>query len=251
MKQAMDIGNVAQWVGAGTTFLAVLVALFKDEIIKWRRRPILDVSTILEPPHCDMTTLRYTTQRTAPTYAEAKCYYFRLWVENQGKTRADRVQVFVAKLFRRAADGKFKEDTHFLPMNLRWSHVQAPGGGPEVYAEGISPQMGKHCDIGHIIEPAHRAECGEALPRVSPTSTLFALDLEVYPNTLSHLLAPGTYRLALRIAAANSLPVTKTLEVTVTGKWFDNEQQMLQDGIGLRFVTEDSLKRLQATALGN
>jgi hypothetical protein len=237
----MNVGNVAQWVGAGTTLLAVLVALFKDEIIKRWRRPILDVSTVLEPPHCHMTTLRYTTQRTGSTYAEAGCYYFRLWVENRGKTRADRVQVFVAKLSRRVADGTFKEDVRFLPMNLRWSHMQTLGGGPEVYAEGISPQMGKHCDIGHIIDPAHRAECGEALSGVPPTSTLFALDLEVYPNTLGHLLTPGTYRLVLRVAAANSLPMTKILEVTVTGKWFDNERLMFQDGIGLRVVTEDGV----------
>jgi hypothetical protein len=241
MKPAMDVGNLAQWVGASVTFLAVLVALFKDEIIKWRRRPIFDISTTLQPPHCHMTILRYMAQQTAPTYTEAQCYYFRLWVENRGKTRADRVQVFVAKLFRRAADGTFKEYTNFLPMNLRWSHVQAPGGGPEIYAEGISPQMGKHCDIGHIIDPANRAECGEDLPGVLPMSTLFALDLEVYPNTLSHLLAPGTYRLVLRVAAGNSLPMTKILELTVTGKWFDNERQMFQDGIGLRVVTEDGL----------
>jgi hypothetical protein len=236
MKQAMDVGNIAQWVSAGTTFLAVLVALFKDEIIKWRRRPVLDVSTVLEPPHCHMTTLHYTVPQAAIPYAEAQCYYFRIWVENRGKTRADRVQVFVAKLFRRAADGAFKEDSHFLPMNLRWSHG-APSGGPEVYAEGISPQMGKHCDLGHIIDPGHRIACGEDLTGVSSTSTLLALDLEVRPNTLSHLLAPGTYRLALRIAAANSLPMTEVLEVTVTGKWFTDERKMFQDGIGLRVVT--------------
>jgi hypothetical protein len=35
--------------------------------------------------------------------------------------------------------------------------------------------------------------------------------------------------------------MTKIPELTVTGKWFDNERQMFQDGIGLRVVTEDGL----------
>lgn len=83
------------------------------------------------------------------------CYYFRLWVDNHGKTRAERVQVFATKLHRLGADGKFVEDKHFLPLNLRWSHSE---DHPEVFAEGISPHMGKHCDLGRIIDFEKRAD---------------------------------------------------------------------------------------------
>ncbi|MBI3939030.1 MAG: hypothetical protein HY323_18815 [Betaproteobacteria bacterium] len=231
-------GTVADWAVATATFLAVLVALFKDEVAQWWRRPILAVSVSLEPPYCHKTILRYTVQRTALTFAQAQCYYFRLWIENQGKTRATQVQVFAARLFRRAADGSFQHDVHFLPMNLRWAHAHSrgPEGGPEVYADGISPKMGKHCDLGHVIDPANRTECGENIEGVSPTSPLFALDLEFPPNTGSHLLAPGTYRLELQIAAANARPVTKLLEITIAGSWSDDERIMFRDGIGLRVI---------------
>lgn len=232
----MELGTVAQWASATATLLAVLVALFKAEIVGWWRRPVLDAFVLLEPPYCHSTILRYEVQRTALTYAAAQCFYFRLWITNRGKTRADRVQVFAARLFRKTADGSFKEDRRFLPMNLRWahSHSREPGGGPEVYAEGISPDMGKHCDLGHITDPNYRAELGESLEGVPATDAIFALDLEVSPNTKSHLLSPGTYRLDLQIAAANSRPVNKQVEVTVTGKWFSDEQKMFHDGIGLR-----------------
>jgi len=236
--QEMELGSIAQWISAIATLLVVLVALFKDEIVNWWRRPIFDVSVFLEPPHCHRTTLQYQFQRTALTFVQAQCYYFRVWIKNCGKTRATRVQVFAAKLYRKVADGSFKEDQHFLPMNLRWAHghSQEPGGGPEIYAEGISPQMGNHCDLGHVTDPNNRVELGENLDGVPAANTLFALDLEVIPATKSHLLAPGTYRLELQVAAANSRPVTKVLEITVTGQWFADERKMFQDGIGLRVV---------------
>jgi len=235
-ERPMELGSIAQWVAAGATLLAVLVALFKQEILSWWRRPVLDVSVLLEPPHCHATILQYKVQRTAPTFVQAQCYYFRLWVGNRGRTRADRVQVFAAKLHRCVADGSFKEDKRFLPLNLRWAHSQTLPGGPEIYAEGISPQMGKHCDLGHITDPKFRAEIGEDLEGLTSTSAILALDLEVAPNTRSHLLAPGTYRLELRVAAANSAPVTKVVEITVTGEWFPDEHKMFQDGIGLRVI---------------
>ncbi len=235
----MELGTIAQWVSAAATLLAVLVALFKVEIVNWWRRPILDASVFLEPPYCHSTTLHYTARRTALTFAQAQSYYFRLWIANRGKTRADRVQVFAARLYRKIADGSFKEDRNFLPMNLRWAHGQSrePGGGPEIYAEGISPDMGKHCDLGHITDPSNRVELNEDVDGVPATSTIFALDLEVNPNTKSNLLAPGTYRLELQVAAANSRPIKKLVELTVTGQWFADERRMFQDGIGLRVVS--------------
>jgi len=53
----------------------------------------------------------------------------------------------------------------------------------------------------------------------------------------SSLLAPGVYRLELRVAAANSRPVSKMLEISVTGQWFDEEKKIFAEGIGLREVS--------------
>jgi hypothetical protein len=235
----IDLGSLAQWVAAAATFFAVLVALFKDEFLRWWRKPKLRVSMALAPPDCQKTTLSLF----APgRHIAAECYYLRLWVQNIGKTRAERVQVFAASLSRQNADGSFKDVTSFLPMNLRWAHGHQGPDGPEIFAEGISPEMGKHCDLGHVVDPKDRTEFGEDLPTLALDETVLALDLEMQPATLSHLVPPGVYRLVLMVAAGNCPPVTHTLQLTITGKWFSDQERMFSEGLGVTTVTRVAAK---------
>src|SRR5207249_2290708 len=44
--------TLAQWVGAIATSAAVIVALFKDELLRYFRRPTLRVRIMPEPPDC-------------------------------------------------------------------------------------------------------------------------------------------------------------------------------------------------------
>jgi hypothetical protein len=222
----------ATWVSAIATLLAVLVALFKEEITRLWRRPGLDAAIRLSAPDCHKTEMIFSNPRTGEVIARGDCYYFRIWVENKGNLRANRVQVFAAKLLRQHADGSFKEEKQFLPMNLKWSHSQIK---PEIFAEGISPSMGKHCDLGHILDPELRNKMQQSVD-ADEDETLFELDLEVAPNTLSHILRPGLYRLELKIAAANAKPISRTLEINLTGKWYGDENRMFSDGIGLKEV---------------
>ena len=125
-QSAIDWGNVSSWVAALVMSLVALVALFKEEIVKRWRRPILDLSLRVTPPDCYKTESRYLRPgprdnvpiRGFGKWHVANCYYLRLWVDNRGKTRAERVQVFATKLHHLRADGKFVEDKHFLPLNL-------------------------------------------------------------------------------------------------------------------------------------
>jgi hypothetical protein len=96
--------------------------------------------------------------------------------------------------------------------------------------------MGKHCDIFHIFHPANVVMGGHALADVAPGKTIGCLDLELAPNTRSHLLGPDIYKLQLRIAGANFEPVVTTIELTQTGNWFDDEAKMFSDGVGFRAV---------------
>jgi hypothetical protein len=223
--------EVATWAAAVATFLAVVVALLKEEIIRLWRRPKLTASIRLEAPDCHKTELAWINPNSGQVVARGWCYYFRLWVENKGKQPAERVQVFAAKLLRRHADGIFREEKSFLPMNLVWSHTH------EIFKERISPNMGSHCDLGFIQEPSFRTQIalagGRTLANVTDDKAIFALDLEVKPNTLSDLLAPGVYRLEVLVAAANAGPKRKVLEITLTGNWFDPESKMFSDGIGI------------------
>lgn len=175
-------------------------------------------------------------QRTTHTFVTASVFYLRLWVDNHGRGRADKVQVYAASLSRRTAGGSFARVESFLPMNLRWSHGPPPPFGPEIFADGISAGMGKHCDLAHIADPRSSAELGESRPDVETGTPTLALDLEVAPNSRNHSLAPGTYLLELRVAASNCAPITRSVEITFPGKWFDGEAQMFSDGIGLKVL---------------
>lgn len=224
-------GTVGQWVAAAATLSAVLVALFKDEVLRWRRRPILNASIATHPPDSHLTTMQYSIGWSAgeSVMQRAPCYYFRLWVNNEGRTRAEKVEVFLRKVVRLRADGQFEIVPRYSPLHLKWSNTG------EVFAEGISPGMGRHCDLGHVLDPSHRLNIGysldgiEDVPREVP---LFTLDVEVEPFTRAHLLGPGDYQLTLQIAAANARPIKKQLRVTFKGTWSPDERDMLSRGIG-------------------
>jgi len=78
--------------GVVATFLAVLVALFRESLFLRWRRPKLSIAIKPEPPDSNKTQMRFGDGTTVP------CYTFRLWVANTGKTTAERVQVFARRL---------------------------------------------------------------------------------------------------------------------------------------------------------
>jgi len=223
----MNCAAAAAWAGAFATLLAVLVALFKEELQRFWRKPKLEAVVRLTTPDCHKTEITVTNRQTGQV-DRWPCYYLRIWIENRGNQRAEQVQVFVSKLWRKRADGTFGEERQFLPMNLLWAHIERP------FLAGLSPKMGQHCDVGRVIHPSKASAVGEKLPTVAEDKAILALDLEVKPNTKTHLLAPGEYQLELRIAASNARPVSKKVELSVTGEWFDDETRMFADGLGMR-----------------
>jgi hypothetical protein len=222
--------EVAAWTAAIATLLAVIVALFKEDLAALWRRPRLTARIRLSPPDCHRTDVTVTNPQTGAVINTRPCYYLRIWIENVGKVRGEQVQVFVRRLLRKHADALFKEEPQFLPMNLKWSHTG------DVFAKGISPKMGQFCDVGHIVHPSKTAVAGHSLPGVQLGKVTMCLDLEVAPNTKTHLLPPGIYRLELLVGAANCNPSSKTADLTITGEWFDDQTKMFSEGLGLREV---------------
>jgi|ERR1017187_7564610 hypothetical protein len=227
----MEIGTLAQWAGATATLIAVVVALFKEDFTRRWRSPKLSVVIRLRAPDCIKTPffVVYKAADQATVQQETECYYFRLWIENNGNQRAERVQVYAVRLLKKHADGVFRGVESFLPMNLRWAHALDPSK-PEIFGD-INPKMGKHCDLGRIVNPKAPID---RLPGVPEDKTILHLDTEVEPATGSHLLPPDSYQLHLRIAAANVAPVEKRLELSIQGNWYSDQAKMFADGIGIR-----------------
>jgi hypothetical protein len=202
----MAPSSPAQWAGAVATFIAVLIALFKDSIREWWRKPKLEITCTNEPPWTVRTPL-FMNDWTGDSY------WVRVKVENKGRTRAEKVQVSVSKLcFSPGPDDSFSEDSrqHF-PLNLRWSYYHM------ALLDGISPHMAALCDVIALSDPAN--PCWPKPPNTPPNSTIGRLQLEVDLPPEFHSLRPGRWKLDLRIAAANAKPIAKTLLFSHTGEW--------------------------------
>jgi hypothetical protein len=246
--------NVATWLSSIGTLLAIIVALFKEELIQLWRRPELIGRVALQAPDCEKMDIQVMASQNpqlliSGTNVEGQvsvtgsivpnaslwrgeAYYFRIWIENRGRQRADDVQVFAAHLRFKHADGIFRSVETFLPMNLRWSHSRT--SLPDIFAD-INPLMGKHCDLGFISDPENPTL--PALPLLDRGQVTFDLALEALSNTQSHRLLPGTYQLELRIAAANAKPVARQIQLTFSGRWYSDIKDMFKTGIGITDVS--------------
>lgn len=246
MLEPLESGSWTQLLAAVATVLATLVALFKEKIIAWRYPPKLMLRARRTPPDIDHITFRYPMNipppGSEPIYGYADSYFLRLWVQNEGKSRAEKVQVFVSKLLRRAPDGSFDPMESFIPMNLRWSFGSERPTHAEVFADGISPGMGVHCNLAYIIDPDKiKIDHADA----TSGQTLMHLTTEMNPTNLCNVLAPEIYRLELLVAGANCRPRAYTVEISHTGKWFKEKEKMLREGVMMKIIDGPSKPRIE------
>lgn len=216
--------SLAQWFAAGGTIAAVILALFKDAIIAWWRKPVLKATCDKETPWTvKMPIVVHDGQGNV--LWTGGCYYVRVKVENTGRTRAEKVQVGAINLAKRGLDLKFNDIQTILPLNMKWAN--SPPTGAVVVLDGISPKMSAFCDIVSLCNPANPHQ---RKPTGTPANTTVGqLQLEVDLFAEWHLLAPGTYKLTLRIAAANAEPIDKVFVFEHKGNWLTKDADMRRD----------------------
>jgi hypothetical protein len=114
-------------------------------------------------------------------------------------------------------------------MNLKWANVG------RIYLSNIAPEMGKHCDVGHIVDPQRRHFLHKDAPKLALTNqeTSLAFDLTVAPNHKGHIIGPGDYQLDILVAAENGRPIKQTITISLKGTWDADETNMLRDGVGV------------------
>lgn len=222
--------SFGQYLGAAATFGAVLVALFKDEVLRWIRRPKLTVRIESQPPDCLLVPSAIVYDRTGELW-RGPIYYLRLWIENVGKGRAEQVQVFVSTLFKENANGAFAPVAEFEPMNLRWSNSRDPSN-PEIFAPGISRDFGKHCDLCSVSDPDNPTDVLEGYKGQCVAN----LQLEVIPSANRHRLSPGKYVLEIHVGAANADSVTTYVQLRITGAWSAVWETMFREHLGVQIV---------------
>jgi hypothetical protein len=214
----------ANWVVAGGTLVLAAVAVFQETIRGWFYRPVFNASIKTEPPDCVAVPMT----RPDGTFV-TNCVYLRLWIENTGNATAKNAEVYAKQLRRQRADGTWERLSSFPPMNLRWADFHM------MYFPSISPEMGKHCDLGHIVDPACRHLLNEDRPSLGLTDQQASLtfDLMAAPNHRGHIIGPGEYQLDILIAAENARPSKRMVTISIRGPWYAEEARMLRDGVGV------------------
>src|SRR5207245_5493905 len=117
---------------------------------------------------------------------------------------------------------------------LTWSDI----GG--IYFSRIAPEMGKHCDLAHVTDPARRHLVGEDAPALNLTNEQCSLVFSLIsrPNHKGHIVGPGNYQLDILVAADNVRPIKKTVAISLQGPWDADETRMLRDHIGVAVSQE-------------
>lgn len=242
--------TITDWIVAlGTAVLALLAiaAIFQDKIRSYITRPVLHVAISTKPPDSHKTRMRYSPEyqggvsvlpspgdpRSWPREQVIDTYYFRLRVSNSGNQKAESVEVFATELRKQQADQTYSIVESFLPMNLVWSHYG------NILFPAISPETYKHCDLLHVLNPKGRETVSaehRTWPNIASDRTVLSFDTAVKPYTLSHLVPHGKYHLDILVSAANAKVIKKTLEIILTGEWYDEETDFLSQGIGITLL---------------
>ncbi len=178
------------------------------------------------------TVIEYVGGNIRPLWI-GPIFYLRLWIENHGAGRAEQVQVFASKLYKKDVNGRPFPVADFEPMNLRWSNARDLNN-PEIFALGISPGFGKHCDLCSISDPANPTDHPN-FPNYT-NQCVGTLQLEVVPSGDRNRLRPDDYIVEVRVGAANARPVTACVRINIKGPWSSEPATMFREHLGVEIV---------------
>jgi hypothetical protein len=226
----MDCALVAQLASVTATLMAVLVALFKEQLQSLFFTPKLTVSVGTHAPFSVKTQSVVFEEINGKRQAlwAGTIYWSRIWVENIGNRRAESVEVFVSNVERLNRDGTHAELDGFIPSNLRWANAEP---GTPVVVCGINPRMGRFCDLGSVADP--QCTTLQDIKGAPKGTATFDLVLQSPLPRDAHRLAPGDYRITLRISAANAKPFVHLVQVSISGKWTQEAPDMFNDYLGV------------------
>jgi hypothetical protein len=231
-KQTTDwliaIGAVALPI---ITVILSILTVFQDKIRAWILKPKISVSVggLMKTP---IKTKESLTDESRPKLF-VTVFAFSLLVKNSGNLRAEEVEVFASSLFEKQADDTYKEIKSFPNRNLSWMAEQEP------FVRAISPGMQRHINVCAVLKPTDRAKApmwDRPDLGVPADRTILSFEFCSKPFSGMHLFGPGTYHLVLHVAAANIKPQKVTVEISHKGLWFDEEDKMLGQGLGIRIV---------------
>lgn len=208
-----DIATAVGTVGAAA--LAVVLA-GREVIDRWLHHPELDVAFDQAPPDLQLIALR----RPNGDFLYMG-WYCRLQILNRGDRRAHQVQVRMTRLLVMDDSQGAKNDSDFVPMNLRWTNID------KVTLGALTPDLPQHCDLCFLADPnvagpALLTFCTEVQPN------------EVAPGRWPNRKPFGRYRVEIAVTASDAKTVYKSLAVEFSGGWSEDAEEMASKHISVR-----------------
>ena len=152
-----------------------------------------------------------------------------MWIENVDNRTAESIEVLVAKVEHLNSDGTHTTVDGFVRSNLRQGSTDRER--LEAFV-GVIPGRGRFCDLGSIADQA-RPTLQEAHGARRGVDATFDLVLQTPLPLDAHRLAPGDYRIGLKIAVGNAQPIKRAAAVSVCGQWTEDTDHMFSMELGV------------------
>lgn len=185
------------------TVLAVIIALFKDDLLFLFKHP--DLKTDIDKSTFQSEEILEGKNRVATSY------YKSIKVENTGNATAEKCQVIVDSITYKSSDKLKETELVNIPKNVPWQN----SGNP---TEDISITCNRSFYLFQIL-PAVKGGCTNDIPE-RPMSLL--IGGMVIPN--DH--PGGEYIVTIKIEAEKIKPIVFHYKIRWTGVWFNQKSEM-------------------------
>ncbi|GJL78181.1 MAG: hypothetical protein NPINA01_11700 [Nitrospinaceae bacterium] len=212
--------STSDWVLIATTSVLAIIALFGPYTHElWKSKfysPDLAFEFKHRPPYCHQTEMRGSISFLV--------YYFRFTIANNGRRQADQCEVILEKIWQENEKGKLEQWENFSPVPLKWS------GSGQIRNIPLQPERKVFCDIGSIQPQKYQPrsvykdanECDASINK-------FFFEIIEAPFSQPDYLVPGKYKIELAVYSANSNKKTRIFKIDWSGKWKDDELEMLKE----------------------
>ncbi len=207
-----------------TTLFLGLCALFAPYFAELMKRykfaPKLDMLFNLSPPSCHKTTFN----RIEPVY------YFRVQIENNGKSQAKQCEVLLENLWIYNSENEPIKYENFSSVHLKWSVIHND-------FININPnRKNLYCDFCHISSPNYQANVELKNPNYninfceSKREKLhFVLDTVEILYAQPNRFGPGKYILQIGLYSENAGYKTEFFEISWSGIWQNDIKDMFKE----------------------
>lgn len=209
-------------LGTITAVFATIFFFFYERLKNYLNRPILKVDINFQPPDCHRIIGSFNSK-----FAEA--YWFRLFVENKGKSNAKNIEVLIEKVEKKTID-EWQICPAFLSSNLKWTHIDIP------LLLNLQPGTKKNVDFGYIYDPTVNISNENGNSHFSQngiTEIKFNVSISVLPFTSYHVLQPGEYLFHIIVGASNCKAQRAKFRVRFSKDWYSDEEKMLTQSIDI------------------